>query len=200
MKINEEVTSSARLEQSSRKARTAGHFIRRMQLSDLPQVIEIERASFPSSWSFTFFEQELRYDQLAHYFVACRRKGQKEDDEILGYVGLRVLAGEAHLTTIAVKESERRRGVGESLLIWAIEFAQQAGASLLTLEVRASNLPAQSLYRKYGFVEVGIRRRYYIETGEDALLMSLEELDSADFWQQVAQRTRAQTQPSAKPR
>ena len=147
------------------------YLIRRMSLTDLPQVIEIERASFPSSWSFTFFEQELRYN-LAHYFVACR------GEEILGYLGLRILAGEAHLTTIAVKESERRRGVGESLLTWAIEFARQMGASLLTLEVRASNLPARSLYRKYGFVEVGIRRRYYVETGEDALLMSLEDLSS----------------------
>ncbi len=157
------------------------YVIRRMSLTDLPQVIEIERASFPSSWSFTFFEQELRYNQLAHYFVACRREEGKANDEILGYLGLRILAREAHLTTIAVKESERQRGVGESLLIWAIEFAQQMGASLLTLEVRASNLPAQSLYRKYGFVEVGIRRRYYIETGEDALLMSLEDLTSPSF-------------------
>lgn len=148
------------------------YVIRHMSLADLPQVIEIERASFPSPWSFTFFEQELRYNKLAHYFVACC------GDEILGYLGLRILAGEAHLTTIAVKESKRRRGVGESLLAWAIEFARQMGASLLTLEVRASNLPARSLYRKYGFVEVGIRRRYYVETGEDALLMSLENLSS----------------------
>lgn len=166
-----------------------GYVIRRMSLTDLPQVIEIERASFPSSWSFTFFEQELRCNRLAHYFVACRRRAE-EGDEVLGYLGIRILAEEAHLTTIAVKESERRRGVGESLLLWAIEFAQQMGASLLTLEVRASNLPAQSLYRKYGFVKVGIRRRYYIETGEDALLMSLEDLTSPSLQAHLRQLKR----------
>ncbi len=158
-----------------------GYIICRMSLDDLSQVAEIERTSFPSPWSFTFFEQELRYNKLAHYFVACRQEDSEANRKILGYVGLRVLAGEAHLTTIAVKEEERGKGIGECLLIFAIEFSQQRGARSLTLEVRTSNLPAQSLYRKYGFVEAGIRRRYYIESGEDALLMDLEDLSSPSF-------------------
>lgn len=158
-----------------------GYIICRMSPTDLPQVAEIERTSFPSPWSFNLFKHELRYNKLAHYFVVCNREDPKVSGrEILGYIGLRILAGESHLTTIAVREDERRKGMGELLLIWAIEFSQGKKAKLLTLEVRASNLPAKSLYQKYGFVESGVRRQYYIETGEDALLMSLD-ISSASF-------------------
>ena len=98
---------------------------------------------------------------------------------IFGFAGLWLMAGEAHLTNIAVRESYRRHGIGELLLISMIELALELGAHLVTLEVRASNTTAQSLYAKYGFVEVGLRRGYYTDNREDGVLMTIENVTSA---------------------
>ncbi|MFC1949435.1 ribosomal protein S18-alanine N-acetyltransferase [Chloroflexota bacterium] len=100
---------------------------------------------------------------------------------IAGYIGCWVLADEAHITTIAVREECRRQGIGELLLIAAIELAAQLRARILTLEVRVSNTTAQSLYKKYGFNKVGIRKGYYTDNREDAMLMSTESINTAQF-------------------
>lgn len=100
---------------------------------------------------------------------------------IAGVVGLWIVTGEAHLTTIAVRDAHRRQGIGELLLISAIDHALLRNADILTLEVRASNLAAQALYEKYGFSRVGLRRGYYTADGEDAVVMSTERLSSAYF-------------------
>jgi len=98
---------------------------------------------------------------------------------IFGFAGLWVMAGEAHITNIAVRERHHRQGIGELLLISLIDLATELDASLVTLEVRASNITAQSLYSKYGFTWVGVRRGYYTDNREDAVLMSVENITSA---------------------
>jgi len=103
------------------------------------------------------------------------------DQFILGYAGLWLMANEAHLTTIAVRESYRRRGIGELLLISAIDLAVERSASVMTLEVRASNLGAQALYEKYGFNKVGVRRGYYTDNHEDAIIMTTDRITAASY-------------------
>jgi ribosomal-protein-alanine N-acetyltransferase len=98
---------------------------------------------------------------------------------ILGFAGLWFMVDEAHLANIAVREDYRHRGMGESLLISAIELAIGYDARFFTLEVRASNKVAQALYRKYGLIEVGTRRGYYIDNKEDAVIMTAEGITSA---------------------
>ena len=98
---------------------------------------------------------------------------------IFGFAGFWIMAGEAHITNIAVREQYRRQGIGELLLISLIDLAIELGACLVTLEVRASNTTAQRLYSKYGFTQVGLRRGYYTDNREDGVLMSLEDITSA---------------------
>jgi ribosomal-protein-alanine N-acetyltransferase len=100
---------------------------------------------------------------------------------ILGYGGFWLMAGEAHISTIAVRPEWRQRGIGELLLVAMLELAVELGADLATLEVRFSNVAAQSLYQKYGFAKVGLRPHYYSDRGEDALIMTTKRLTSAAF-------------------
>lgn len=100
---------------------------------------------------------------------------------IVGFSGIWVLANEAHITNIAVRQQYQRRGIGELLLISTIDLAKEHEASIMTLEVRASNVAAQNLYSKYGFTQVGVRRGYYLDNREDAVLMSTESITSGPF-------------------
>jgi len=100
---------------------------------------------------------------------------------VVGFAGIWIMADEAHITNIAVRELYRRRGIGELLLISAIDLATELNARIITLEVRASNTAAQNLYHKYGFTQTGLRRGYYIDNKEDAALMSAENITSASF-------------------
>ena len=97
------------------------------------------------------------------------------------------MADEAHITNIAVRQKYQRRGLGELLIIATIDLAQELKASMMTLEVRASNTVAQSLYRKYGFVEVGVRRAYYVDNREDGIIMSTENITSESFQTRLRQ-------------
>ena len=145
-----------------------------MKQEDVPQVTEIDREAFPSLWPPANYERELK-NGLAHYIVA----NDEGEQYITGFAGLWMLVDEAHITNIAVREKHRRQGIGEALLIAVIELAIELGAHLITLEVRASNAEAQKLYAKYGFVRVGLRRGYYTDNREDAVLMSIEDVKSA---------------------
>jgi len=106
---------------------------------------------------------------------------------VIGFTGFWVMADEAHIANIAVRQAYRREGIGELLLISLIDLATELKARIVTLEVRASNTVAQSLYAKYGFTQVGMRRGYYIDRGfnidnrEDAVLMSTQDITSAAF-------------------
>lgn len=113
------------------------------------------------------------------------------ESTIVGYIGLWIMVDEAHITTIAVHPHWRRRGIGELLLIAAAELAHDLHARVLTLEVRASNTEAQALYRKFGFAVVGVRRRYYNDNNEDALIMTTDAIDGPAFQERLA-RIRAE--------
>jgi ribosomal-protein-alanine N-acetyltransferase len=91
------------------------------------------------------------------------------------------MAGEAHIVSIAVREAYKRKGLGELLLIGSVEMAMRRDCQVVTLEARVSNEPAIALYRKYGFNEVGLRRRYYSDNGEDALIMTTDKLSSDEY-------------------
>jgi len=106
---------------------------------------------------------------------------------IMGFSGIWVLADESHITNIAVRRMYQRQGIGELLLIATIDLTMKLKASMMTLEVRASNTAAQNLYSKYGFTQVGVRRGYYLDNREDGILMSTESITSDSFQSRLQQ-------------
>lgn len=144
-----------------------------MRPDDLEAVLRIETASFAEPWSREMFKSEL----IAGISLAL--VARSEENTIRGYLCGSMVAGELHISNIAVEAEARRQGVGSKLLLSALTEASLRGIKTATLEVRVSNLTAQALYRYFGFTVVGRRRRYYTEPVEDALIMSLHELDQA---------------------
>jgi ribosomal-protein-alanine N-acetyltransferase len=146
--------------------------LRPMVVADIPAVLVIDRLSFPTPTPEQVFINELTDNALAHYQVlTCDGEA---GETIAGFAGFWLIAREVHISTIAVAPEERGRGRGEWLLLNLLLLACELEPLLVTLEVRRSNTVAQSLYRKYRFAEVGARRRYYRDTGEDALLMTVD--------------------------
>ena len=143
-----------------------------MEVADLDDVMEIEHASFSLPWSRWMFERELMDRKHSQFFVA------RSGDEIAGYIGFWLVLEEVHIVTIAVRSDYRRRGIGSILMLEALNEALRLGAERATLEVRVTNLPAQDLYKKLGFITVAIRKRFYSDTGEDAYVMWLYNLKS----------------------
>ena len=141
--------------------------ISRMTLDDLPEVIEIDRVSFPSPWPMDAYAQELDNDK-AFFFVA---RLTEPPHTLVGHGGMWMFYDEANISNIATHPDWRRRGVGELLVRHLVAQAQALSAILITLEVRASNAAAQRVYARLGFDEVGRRKRYYHD-GEDAILMT----------------------------
>jgi ribosomal-protein-alanine N-acetyltransferase len=103
------------------------------------------------------------------------------EENILGYTGMWILADEAHIMSIASRQEHRRKGIGEVLLIAVIELAQRHKTRIVTLEVRVSNITAQNLYLKYGFQKTGLRKAYYLDNREDAIIMSTDYIGSPAF-------------------
>ena len=151
-----------------------------MRLDDIDAVQEVERASFPVPWPANAFRHELTQNKNAHYIVA------KEGEHIVGYAGLWLSLDEAHITTFAVLPEHRRRKIGERMLLALFERAERLGAEWLTLEVRASNMAAQRLYEKYGFRPAGVRRRYYSDNNEDAIIMWTDRLRDRSVRDRIA--------------
>ncbi|MEX0761174.1 MAG: ribosomal protein S18-alanine N-acetyltransferase [Dehalococcoidia bacterium] len=118
------------------------------------------------------------------------RSHDKPDEFVSGLVGLWFVLDEAHIVIIGARPSERRRGVGELLLIGGLEAAMRRGARVMTLEVRNSNQAARSLYRKYGFREVGLRKRYYADNNEDAVIMTTPPIQNDEYWRHFHSLTR----------
>lgn len=141
-----------------------------MTPDDLDRVLEIEELSYGTPWSRRAFTSEITDNRYAHYFVA-RHRGR-----LIGYVGMWVILEEAHITNVAVDPAYRRRKVAWRLLEDMFRRARELGATRMTLEVRVSNATAQELYRKMGFVDHGIRKGYYTDTNEDAIIMWREDL------------------------
>ena len=173
-----------------------------MSVDDIAQVADIEGESFPSAWPQTAYRRELA-NKIARYTVVTefrdgapaapatsvwgtiRRIVSGEPaavaEYLLGFIGMWLVAGEAHIVTVAVRQSHRRLGIGERLLIAAIEQAMEFDQEVVTLEVRASNDVARRLYEKYGFANVGRRVRYYTDNNEDAIIMTTPEITTAGF-------------------
>ena len=156
-----------------------------MRVEDIPDVHEVERASFPVPWPAYAFRQELETNRLARYLVA------RAGDEVVAYGGLWMMVDEAHVTTFAVLPAWRRRGIGARLLLALLDLAVELGASVATLEVRLTNREARRLYERFGFRPAGVRPRYYADNAEDALIMTSEEFRSASMRRRL-ERLRAE--------
>lgn len=131
----------------------------------LRSVTRIEGQVYPRPWSLTLFVSELNLRGSRHY-VAARVGGV-----LVGYAGMLYVVDEAHVTTIAVDPAWQRHGIGTRLLANLARTARARGMKNMTLEVRVSNAAAQAMYRKFGFETAGVRRNYYVESNEDALVM-----------------------------
>ena len=148
-----------------------------MQLTDLAEVQAIDRLSFPTPARAGLFEHELAQNDIAYYQV-LGMAGDGRSPKIIGFSGYWLIADEIHISTIATHPAWRGRGLGELLLLNLLFQSYDHPANMVTLEVRQSNRVAQALYRKYQFAEVGTRPRYYRDTGEDALLMTMPSLNA----------------------
>ncbi len=146
---------------------------RKIKKEDVDELLEIEKKSFPSPWSREMFLRELEVAFSYHRLIEL--KGKKE---ILGYIFCWLGKDEASILSLAVAPKMRGKGLGSFLLKKALDELFSLGILRVWLEVRVSNLPAQALYRKFGFKLVGIRRGYYRDTGEDALVMEKELKDA----------------------
>ncbi|MGB4504349.1 MAG: ribosomal protein S18-alanine N-acetyltransferase [Syntrophaceticus sp.] len=138
--------------------------IRLMEKRDIEQVLLIEQCSFPAPWAVEAYLSELN-NKFARYFVLV------EQERVIGYAGMWLFAGESHITTIAVHPDYRSRGYGRLLMMTLIEYSKEHGVDTMILEVRVSNSTAIKLYTSLGFKRIGIRRNYYLETHEDAIVM-----------------------------
>jgi ribosomal-protein-alanine N-acetyltransferase len=130
------------------------------------------------------------WQKFLRFFSRDRSSGEEIpalNEYIVGIAGFWVMVDEAHITTLAVRDAYRRQGIGEQLLIEIIERAAQLNANVVTLEARISNKQAQALYQKYGFQKVGVRRAYYTDNGEDAILMTTDSLASNTFQSHLQQ-------------
>ncbi|MFQ5693030.1 MAG: ribosomal protein S18-alanine N-acetyltransferase [Nitrospinota bacterium] len=151
--------------------------IREMRESDLDAVLRIEREAFPVPWSRENFRVELRNPAVSRLLVA---EPEGEPGTVAGYACYSLVVDEAHITNFTVRRDFRRRGVAEQLLQFLLDGAVRQGARQATLEVRASNEPATRLYAKFGFAPVGVRKEYYPDNREDALVMLADLGGSAD--------------------
>ena len=199
------------------------YVIRPMEYEDIPQVAQIDREAFPGEWVFrsqSAYKQDLDNPSI-RYIVACKKKNMSESggqtmqklpwfkrlfsyerrigasEDIVGFSGFWMMMQEAHIIAIGVRDGYRRLGIGEGLLIATIELAQIVNANIVTLEVRASNKTAQDLYKKHDFQVVGRRLKYYSSDGEDAIIMSTDNITSLPFQSsfQLLKRDHGQRHP-----
>lgn len=142
--------------------------MRLMREEDLDVVAEIEKASFPTPWSREIYREELTENNFAHYYVIENERG------VVGFIGAWIIFDEIQVTNFAVLPSERTRGYGHMLFQYLINKALLKGGRLMSLEVRESNIAAQKLYQSFGLKKAGIRKRYYTDNNEDAIVMWVE--------------------------
>ena len=138
---------------------------RQLTVHDIDQIFHIEQASFPSPWSRNAFKQELTLNPYAIYI------GAEYEGKIIAYGGMWIIMDEGHITNIAVLPEYRGKKIGEQLMTKMLDIMRSKGVKKATLEVRVSNVVAQNMYRKLGFVNGGIRKGYYTDNQEDALVM-----------------------------
>lgn len=139
--------------------------LREMEIKDIDAIMEIEKESFSTPWTRNSFEKEINENMLAKYIVADL------DGKAVGYAGVWLIIDEGHITNIAVSSVHRGKGIGKFLMMGLIDFCKDRGIHNMTLEVRVSNIIAQNLYKKLGFLDCGIRPNYYADDHEDAVIM-----------------------------
>ncbi|MGN7478685.1 ribosomal protein S18-alanine N-acetyltransferase [Solibacillus silvestris] len=139
---------------------------RKMTIADVKTVHAIELATFPTPWTLDSFYYEMTENQFSHYLVA-----EDETGGIIGFCGIWLVIDAAQITNVAVIEAVRGQGIGEGLMREAMRIAKEANMDVMSLEVRVTNTVAQNLYRKLGFQDGGIRKGYYTDNQEDALVM-----------------------------
>ncbi len=139
--------------------------IRRMKLDDIQAVADIEKQCFSQPWSEKSFEDSISREDTI--FLVC------EEEVITGYIGMYLSFDEASITNVAVLPDFRKKGCGQQLVVAAKEAAKEAGSECIFLEVRVSNTPAISLYKRNGFEELGIRKKFYEHPIEDAIIMKV---------------------------
>jgi ribosomal-protein-alanine N-acetyltransferase len=185
--------------------------IRPLTKEDLAQVNTIDHEAFPTQWPPANYHHELQNrlahyivasddsrtvdpplknpfkglarlaSRLIPWLKNTATRAQPPRPYIAGFSGIWMMVDEAHITNIAVRQEYQGRGIGGLLLIATIDLARELKASFLTLEVRASNLVAQKLYSRYGFAQTGLRRGYYLDNREDAIIMSTDSINSPAF-------------------
>jgi len=161
-----------------------------MRRRHLRSVLRIEAQVYPRPWSLALFMSELSLRATRSYTVA------RVDGVVVGYAGLMLTGEDAHVTTIAVDPAWHRHKIGTRLMLFMARESVRRGSRNLTLEVRVSNQPAQSLYHQFGFQPAGIRKNYYQETNEDALVMWAEAIDTPEYQarlEELASRVRGGT-------
>lgn len=139
-----------------------------MKEEDIDDILDISSLSFSISWSKNSYLEELA-NPIARYLVA------KIDNRVVGFIGTWIVLDEAHITNIAMHPDYRKQGIGSKLLKEFLDYCKNQGCVAFTLEVRSSNKAAQALYEKYNFKQEGIRKGYYEDNKEDAIIMWLKE-------------------------
>jgi ribosomal-protein-alanine N-acetyltransferase len=149
--------------------------IEKLKRRDLRKLLPIESAVFPEPWSPEVFNSELALRKGRLYRAAW------DGEEMAGYIGFLIVDDEAHMTTIATAPAYQRNGVATTLIVDALRTLRASGVKHISLEVAANNKPAQTLYRRFGFAPVGVRKNYYPVTGQDALVMWVYDIDSEEY-------------------
>jgi ribosomal-protein-alanine N-acetyltransferase len=152
-----------------------------MRRRHLRAVLRIESQVYPRPWSLPLFMSELNLRTSRAYYVA------RVDGNVVGYAGLMLTGDDGHVTTIAVDPAWHRHKIGTRLLLNLAREGRHRSARHLTLEVRMSNTGAQALYRRFGFRPAGIRKNYYLETNEDAMVMWADDIDTDDYAARLAE-------------
>jgi ribosomal-protein-alanine N-acetyltransferase len=152
-----------------------------MRRRHLRAVLRIEALVYPRPWSLGLFLSELGLREARCYLVA------RVGPTVVGYAGLMVVADEGHVTTVAVDPVWQRHGVATRMLLGLARAGVARGCTSLTLEVRMGNAGAQALYRRFGFVPAGVRKGYYQETNEDALVMWAHDVDTPAYAERLAE-------------
>ncbi len=173
--------------------------VRPMRTRDLEGVLAIERVVYPRPWTPELFRDELSKSDRTYLVAATHGPNRFRRDVVIGYGGIQMIAGEAHVVTIAAHPAWRRIGVGARLVLELLAAAHEAGADAVTLEVRDSNHPARSLYAAFGFEDRGARAGYYADNREDARILWLEGLRDREVMAALARQAVGRDLPVPSP-
>lgn len=142
--------------------------IRKALIRDAKIMASLDIICFSDPWSVDSFIQELAENKVAHYIVS------EVEGKVIGYVGVWIIAGEGHITNVAVHPKYRRNKIGEKMILNMLKLSEESNVTIHSLEVRKSNSAAIKLYKKMNFFEAGLRKNYYANNGEDAIIMNRE--------------------------